>query len=156
ITPAKLMAPRGLTFAAMLLVVAACAAPPGSPDASAGFITVASQPANVGDAKIKALAYHDSGEYERDLGIVADKAADCLRTRPPAASRPALVLDVDETSLSNWEILKRDDFGRPVAGPCDVTALDAPCGWAAWDLLGRDPAIGPTLRVFQLARSLDV
>jgi predicted secreted acid phosphatase len=69
--------------------------------------------------------------------------------------RPAFVLDIDETALSNWEILKRDDFGRPIAGPCDLV-IDAPCGWAAWDQLGRDPAIEPTLRVFQQAHALNV
>jgi predicted secreted acid phosphatase len=65
------------------------------------------------------------------------------------------VLDIDETALSNWEVLKRDDFGRPILGPCDL-AIDAPCGWAAWDQLGRDPAIAPTLQVFQRARALNV
>lgn len=29
-----------------------------------------------------------------------------------------------------------------------------PYGWAAWDQLGRDPAITPTLRLFQRARAL--
>jgi predicted secreted acid phosphatase len=65
------------------------------------------------------------------------------------------VLDIDETALSNWDIIKRDDFGRPIGGPCEI-ALDAPCGWAAWDQLGRDPAIMPTLGVFQQARALNV
>ncbi|MEJ0017240.1 MAG: HAD family acid phosphatase [Acetobacteraceae bacterium] len=134
---------------ALMLGVGACTPPP-SP-----FVTVATQPANVGDAKISALAYHESGDYARDLAIVADQAGAWIAIRAPAVARPALVLDVDETSLSNWEVLRRDDFGRPVAGPC-VPALDAPCGWAAWDLLGRDPVIEPTLRVFQLARSLNV
>jgi predicted secreted acid phosphatase len=35
-------------------------------------------------------------------------------------------------------------------------AIDAPCGWAAWDQLGHDPAIVPTLQVFQRARALNV
>lgn len=133
---------------ALLLGLAACA--PQSP-----FVIAATQPANVGDAKIAALAYHDSGEYDRDLAVVADQAAAWVRTRASAAGKPALVLDVDETALSNWEVLKRDDFGRPVPGPCEPTG-DTPCGWAAWDLLGKDPAIAPTLRLFQLARSLNV
>jgi hypothetical protein len=30
-----------------------------------GFITVSSQPANVGDAGTAARAYHDSGAYQR-------------------------------------------------------------------------------------------
>jgi predicted secreted acid phosphatase len=66
-----------------------------------------------------------------------------------------LVLDIDETALSNWEIIKLDDFGRPIAGPCNPGS-GAPCGWAAWDQLGRDPAIKPTLHVFRSARSANV
>ena len=65
------------------------------------------------------------------------------------------MLDIDETALSNWEVIKRDDFGRPIGGPCDP-ALDAPCGWAAWDQLARDTAIEPTLQLFQRACALDV
>ena len=119
------------------------------------FITVPSQPINVGDAMAAALVYHDSGAYEKGLEAVAAQAQDWLRTRAPEVKRPALVLDVDETALSNWEVLKRDNFGRIIQGPCDL-AIDAPCGWAAWDQLGRDPAIAPTLQVFRLARALKV
>jgi hypothetical protein len=104
------------------------------------FVTVTSQPINVGDAKAAALAYYNSGAYQRDLEAVATLAASWIDSRAASVKRPALVLDIDETALSNWEILKRDDFGRPIAGPCDL-AIDAPCGWAAWDQLGRDPAI---------------
>jgi predicted secreted acid phosphatase len=119
------------------------------------FVTVTSQPINVGDAKAAALAYYNSGTYQRDLESVASQAVSWINSRAASVSRPALVLDIDETALSNWEILKRDDFGRPIAGPCDV-AIDAPCGWAEWDQLGRDPAIAPTLQVFQRARALDI
>jgi predicted secreted acid phosphatase len=136
---------------ALLALLASCAAPPER----SGFVTVASQPANVGDAKIAALAYHDSGAYARDLAAVADRAEQWISERAASVSRPALVLDIDETALSNWEVLKLDDFGRPIAGPCDP-ASGAPCGWAAWDQLGRDPAIEPTLRVFRAARAANV
>jgi predicted secreted acid phosphatase len=126
-----------------------------SPSGQDVFVTVTSQPINVGDAKAAALAYHDSGAYQKDLEAVAIQAASWINSRAASVQRPALVLDIDETALSNWEILKRDDFGRPIAGPCDE-AIDAPCGWAAWDRLGRDPAIGPTLQVFQRARALNI
>ncbi len=102
------------------------------------------QPANVGDAKTAALSYHDSGAYDRDLAIVANDASRWIQERARSATRPALVLDIDETALSNWEVIKLDDFGRPIAGPC-APKSGAPCGWAAWDQLGRDPAIAPTL-----------
>ncbi len=125
------------------------------PSERAAFITVATQPANVGDAKIAALAYYNSGAYLRDLAVVAERAGDWISKRAANVNRPALVLDVDETALSNWEIIKLDDFGRPIAGPCDP-ASGAPCGWAAWDQLGCDPAIEPTLQVFRAARATNV
>ena len=137
------------------LALWACSPPPAATNEASAFVTVASQPPNVGDAGMGARAYHDSGAYDRDLAEVAAKAGQWIATRAGAVNRPALVLDIDETALSNWEIILRDDFGRPIGGPCDL-ALDAPCGWAAWDQLGRDPAIAPTLQVFRQARLLGV
>ena len=119
------------------------------------FVTVPSQPINAGDAKIATLAYYDSGAYQKGLDAVVAQAINWLKSRASAVQRPALVLDIDETALSNWEILKRDDFGRPIGGPCDLASA-APCGWAAWDQLGRDPAIGSTLGLFQQARAINV
>src|SRR5258707_12774940 len=119
------------------------------------FTAFATHPANVGDAGIAARAYHDSGAYDRDLAIVANQAARWITKRAANARRPALVLDIDETALSNWEIIKLDDFGRPIKGPCNPSS-GAPCGWAAWDQLGRDPAIESALQVFRTARTSDV
>jgi predicted secreted acid phosphatase len=150
---------RGLTqvffSAAILCVMGALPFVPAVSARQEKSEGVSSQPANVGDAMIVARAYHDSGAYERDLAAVAGKAGDWLQRRAAAVARPALVLDIDETALSNWEILRLDDFGRPIDGAC-VPPFNGPCGWAAWDQLGRDPAIGPTLRVFQQARALKV
>src|SRR5215212_9039190 len=74
------------------------------------------EPANVGDAKLAARAYHDSPAYQRDLVAVADAAGAWLRERAPEAGRPALVLDIDETALSNWEVIFANDFGRFATG----------------------------------------
>ncbi|HEY0792482.1 MAG TPA: HAD family acid phosphatase [Chthoniobacterales bacterium] len=145
------MGSRILLLVSGLAVLAACTAPPQT----SRFITVANQPANVGDAGIAARAYHDHGAYDRDLMVVAGNAEKWVAQRAAFVPRPALVLDVDETALSNWEIIKLDDFGRPIAGPC-IPGSGAPCGWAAWDLLGRDPAIRPTLQLFQAARSANL
>jgi hypothetical protein len=60
-----------------------------------GFITVPSQPANVGDAGTAARAYHDSGAYQRGLEVVANQATSWIKTRAPSARQPALVLDLD-------------------------------------------------------------
>jgi hypothetical protein len=51
------------------------------------------------------------------LKVVADRATTWVRERAPAVNRPALVLDIDETALSNWEVIKPDDLGRPISGP---------------------------------------
>lgn len=121
------------------------------------FNTSPYQPQNVGDAIVAAAAYHDSGEYQRDIALVAKKAVDWIGERAPLTSRPAVVFDIDETALANWEIIQRDNFGRPIQGPCDL-ALDGPCGWAAWDNLAKDLVIGPTLSIFKqaLASKADV
>jgi hypothetical protein len=103
------------------------------------FVTIKGQPTNVGDAKIAAQSYHDSDAYDRDLARVANKAASWITERAPNVHRPALVLDIEETALSNWEIIKLDDFGRPIAGPCEPGS-GAPCGWgglgSAWTRSG--------------------
>ena len=139
----------GRWLVALLLLTTAQAAP-----ADTLTVTVPS-PANVGDAAEAARAYHDSGAYARGLANVAQQASQWIVSRAALVPKPALILDIDETALSNWSILERDDFGRPIGGPCDL-ALDAPCGWAAWDQLGRDPPIAPVLRVFRVARAHNV
>ena len=104
-------------FAAILLAtLTTCAGPSARADqAAAGpapvAITATSQPPNVGDTKRAARAYHDSGAYARDLAVVATGARSWLSERAPQVSRPTLVLDIDKTALSNWEVIQRDDFG---------------------------------------------
>ena len=123
--------------------------------AQPNWSTVSNQPKNVGDAAISARAYHASGAYAAGMKQVADDAISWISERAPKVVKPALVLDIDETALSNWAIIKRDDFGRPIAGGCDL-ALDAPCGWAAWDQLGRDPPVAPVLALFRAARNAKI
>ena len=112
----------------------------------------AKEPVNVGRAKLAAIAYHDSGDYMRDFARAAAPANDWLRERTSQLPRPALVLDVDDTALTNWPVIVANDFGRFATGPCLLP--QGPGGWHAWDLHGQDAAIEPTLQVFQTARSL--
>jgi acid phosphatase len=111
-------------------------------------------PVNVGDAKIAARAHHDSGAYARNLAVVTAEAQQWLRTRAPQVARPAIVLDVDETALSNWEVILANDFGRFATGACELPA--GPCGWAAWDQLGRSAPLPATVTLAETARELDV
>jgi predicted secreted acid phosphatase len=114
-----------------------------------------SEPANVGDVKTAAVAYHDSGAYERDVASAVAPAEAWLTQRAQLATRPAIIFDIDETALSNWDVIIADDFGRVIPGPC-AHLPNGPCGWEAWDLRGQDKAIDATLNLYLHAKALDV
>jgi hypothetical protein len=116
---------------------------------------VLTQPPNVGEAKFAATDYYNSGAYHRDIMAVTAEAGEWLAERAPQVERPALVLDIDDTSLSNWGVIVADDYGRVFDGPCDHLPA-GPCGWVAWDLRAATPAITQTLALFEQARALDV
>lgn len=86
-------------------------------------------------------AYHDSGAYDRDLARV-DRAASRWVTRRLGARRPprrpAIVLDVDETTLSNYAGLAASGF--------------AATGTTTDVIGGTGTAIAPTLTLFGQAR----
>ncbi|MEA2800619.1 MAG: hypothetical protein QOE49_714, partial [Rhodospirillaceae bacterium] len=102
-----------LAVVSVAVMLAACTS---TPQPSAAIAP--NEPANVGLAKLAAVKYHDSGDYMSDLAGAAAPANDWLRQRAPQVSRPALVLDIDDTALTNWPVILANDFGRFPAGPC--------------------------------------
>ena len=113
-----------------------------------------SQPQNLGDLKQQARAYQRSGAYARGLAAVAAAAQTYVEKRAGQVKRPALVLDIDETALTNWLQLEANDFGYIANGPCRMPK--GPCGVRAWELLGRAKPIEPTLKLFNAAKTRDV
>lgn len=113
------------------------------------------QPDNVGRLELQAAAYHDSGAYLRDLAAVDDEAGHWLAAQAPHTVHPALVLDIDETSLSNWDEMKANGFGYFSGGACDQLP-HGPCGFSAWERSEQAPALAPTLKLYALARTLGV
>jgi acid phosphatase len=98
---------------------------------------------NLGKLKLDLLAYHDctgdGGCYETDLKHQAELAIAFLDRRVTKAApgeKLAVVLDIDETSLSNWDVEKQDDFG--------YIAKD----WNDFEASGKAPAIAGTLELF--------
>jgi predicted secreted acid phosphatase len=112
-------------------------------------------------------SYHDSGAYERDLAAVGTAAksyldarlakrssADCtfkfrrvrgsglykrVKSCPAHKGKPAIVLDIDETSLSNYDGIAAAGFtAAGVAGPA---------------VAGTGKAIAPTLALYKDARA---
>jgi len=112
-------------------------------------------PVNLGDLEAQLTAYHDFGGYERDLRAVIDESEQYVKQRANSAHRPAIVLDIDETALSNWERIVANHFAYFPDGPCDHLP-QGPCGELAWERAARDSAVAPTLELFNVARALNV
>jgi HAD superfamily, subfamily IIIB (Acid phosphatase) len=106
---------------------------------------------NLGLLKLQLLQYRCS-KYDEELRVVLSEAGNWIKDRAGAVSKPAVVLDVDETSLSNWERIYRNDFGYVLYGACDTDQQTA-CGSRAWELSVRAVAIQPTLELFNLAKT---
>lgn len=116
-------------------------------------------------------AYHDGGQYDTDLGIVAGRAKSFMETqaaavraqakracnkakkkklkgqkRAKACATPklAIVLDIDETSLSNYTELVNQNFTG--AGGALILAIGS----------ADSPAIAPVRDVYTRARQLGI
>jgi predicted secreted acid phosphatase len=83
------------------------------------------------------VAYHDSGQWDADIDRVIGRARRFVKARAKHVRRPAIVLDIDDTSLSSYDCLKPFDFDR--------SAVD--CA-ARGDL----PAIAQTRRLYRFVR----
>jgi predicted secreted acid phosphatase len=130
---------RSVLLAAGLALLGACTAPVQ----------------NLGELKQQLTAWQASGAYDRALAAVDRDAEAWVRAQAGKVTRPALVLDIDETSLSNWPQLAANDFGYIPGGNCD--ALPAgPCGGRAWELSARAAVIAPTLALFNTAKAASV
>jgi predicted secreted acid phosphatase len=98
-------------------------------------VTAAEPPAPASPAAI--VAYHDSGEWDRDTTRATARGRRTLRA--VAGSRlPAVVLDVDDTALSSYDCLHRAGFDRSALTACARRA--------------RMPAIPQTRSLYRLAR----
>jgi hypothetical protein len=105
------------------------------------------EPLNISHAKMAARAYYDNGGYTRDLAKVADEAIEWIRERQQArvaGERLAIVLDVDETVLSNYPQMDREDFGYTVPE------------WIEWVDQGVAPAIQEVRTIYDEAKRLSI
>lgn len=135
------------------IVRADCTKPTASPRPESG------QPRNLAGLKNQLDYYECSKTYERDFRRVIDKAVSYLTLRAKKGTMLALVLDIDETSISNWQEMKANDFGLIEDGPCNLGSPDpdgwripeSPCGFNAW-ILAADAKPLDTVRLFRAAK----
>jgi acid phosphatase len=101
---------------------------------------------NIGSVKLQMRDYVKTGQYKEEVRYVAGKARDYLEKRlgRPLSGKPAIVLDIDETSLSNYPHIEEVDFG-----------YIAPA-WNAWVEQGTAPALEGVLELYKYARAKDV
>ena len=116
------------------------------------------QPLNLGQLKLQLYFSACSGAYDSDLNKVLSDARSYLEKRASEVSKPALVLDIDETSLSNLPQKLANDFGYIPNFPnpkCDALPK-GPCGFNDWVLSGLAKAIPGTLDLFKAAKARNV
>ncbi|WP_348260754.1 HAD family acid phosphatase [Telmatobacter sp. DSM 110680] len=101
--------------------------------------------------KTELRQYHDcagaAGCYAKDLDQQADRAIKFLRLRVAhrkANDKLAVILDIDETALSNWAEMSAANF--------EYNSKD----FNAWVASAQAPAIPGTLRIFKAAEELGV
>jgi predicted secreted acid phosphatase len=116
-----------------------------STDAQQAVVAVPDEPANLDGIKQQLRKYQSCSEsncYVPQLEHQADLAIEFLKQSVSAAKpgdKLAIVLDIDETSLSNWAVETHDDFGFI---PTDLN-------WCVALRCGK--AISSTLRIFHEA-----
>jgi hypothetical protein len=111
---------------------------------------VPSGPLNIGTIKPLLVDYHVKF-YNDDVAAVFDSAQKFMEQNATQSKRPVIVLDIDETSLTNWPNLAADDFGFVAGGTCDLLPF-GPCGFNDWIFKSSAEAIEPALKLFKAAK----
>src|SRR5215470_20177646 len=114
---------RALTNTAVLLaaLLAGCVGPAWAndcPPKRTMRVPDPIQPLNLDEIKKQLRTYHDQN-YNDDVAAVVSDAREWIESRANGVKKPALVLDIDETSLSNWENLLANDLGFIEDGSCE-------------------------------------
>lgn len=67
------------------------------------------------------VAYHDSGQWDKDTTAIVDKATTTLdKALKNKVKKPALTFDIDDTLLSAYDCAKPGDFSRGAIAVCVV------------------------------------
>src|SRR5262250_643303 len=98
-----------LLAAVVLCALTACARPAQRPQPA----VPASIP-NLSAVKQDIRDYRGSGRWEADIRQVADECLPFAEGARATVARPAVVFDIDETLLSNWQYEIDDDFARSI------------------------------------------
>ena len=101
----------------------------------------AALPVNIDHVK-RQLRDYQKGAYRDDVAAVFKLARSFMEARAPQVQKPAIVLDIDETSLTNWDAIAANDFGFINRGACNLLP-DGPCGFKSWITQSQAKVIEP-------------
>lgn len=99
-----------------------------------------SMPPSLPEVRAELATWVESGAYERRVEATLRPARRLLRRQVDDVARPAIVLDVDETSLSTWAYQRARRFCY------SAESFDA------WVEASAPPALDATLALYRLAR----
>lgn len=112
-----------------------------------------SQPENIDFLK-RRLLYYRCTSYDQDVAEVLKTARGWIDGRAAQVQHPAVVLDIDETSLLNWPRIYLDDYAYIPNATCPGTVGDI-CGDLDWQQSGLAEAVKPTLELYKSVRCID-
>jgi predicted secreted acid phosphatase len=135
----------------VVLLAAASVNAAECPTVPAPHIPQVSSPVNLDTVKNSLHEYHKD-TYMKDMAAVYSVAQSYVERRSAEVKKPAVVLDIDETSLTNWENLDLNDFGFIKNGPCSERK-DFACGFKSWIAKGTAGAIKPARDFYNAARA---
>lgn len=151
------MSIRGPSFqvlltAAALSALAVCGAYAAEcPKVPEPHLPAIATPLNIDKVKEALRAYH-KGDYPKDMATVYAVAQSYVESRAGQVKNPAVVFDIDETTLSNWPNIDADDFGFIQNGRCNDLP-HGPCGFNAWILKATAKAFPPALSFYDAVKS---
>jgi acid phosphatase len=104
------------------------------------ILSCGSTPENLQIAKKNVIEYYESGKYSNDLKDIISNAEDEIN-KIKLNNNSTAVFDVDETSLSNYEVIKNIYFGYD------------PQKWDNWINEAKAPAIPEVKRFYDFVNS---
>ena len=150
---------KRLTLLAGIVFIVCASAPARAQDESgcrdlpANATFDRSVPTNLGQIQQQLIVYRCKNYIAEIAGVLADARTFAAQLAPQSDKPAAVVFDIDETSLSNWEAMYHNKFAYAGSGPCDLSSPDL-CGQHEWDLSARAVALAPTLDFFRFLKTL--
>lgn len=109
--------------------------------AAAGCATTTNELPNLSRLKQQIRGYVDSGQYQKEIEAVANRAKSWIEERSQrGGTKLTVVFDLDETLLLNWPHISAMDFGYVIRE------------WDKWVEEARAPAIESVRDVYRTAR----